>query len=154
MNHAIPQVYYAKEEGYNRVVTETGAIQWGPALAYAAAQFNLKCRVYVVRTAYEYKVDRRSFIEFLGGEAVPSPSPYTEVGRRYMKIKYGGSLGIAVSEAAEDAWVNDDTVIVPGSLLNSVLMYATINGLETKKQLEMIDEQPDIMIGFGFHRYF
>lgn len=149
VNTALAQVYYAAEAGYSRVVTETGAGQWGTAVAYAASLMGLRSTIYWVREAYEWKPERRRFMKLYGAEVLASPSDKTEFGRKLLKQdpNHKGTLGIAISEAAEDALRNTDTVYPVGSVLNYVLMHQTIIGLELVKQLEMIDEVPDIMIG-------
>lgn len=149
VNTALAQVYYAAEAGYSRVVTETGAGQWGTAVAYAASLMGLRSTIYWVREAYEWKPERRRFMKLYGAEVLASPSDKTEFGRKLLKQdpNHKGTLGIAISEAAEDALRNTDTVYPVGSVLNYVLMHQTIIGLELVKQLEMIDEAPDIMIG-------
>lgn len=149
VNTALAQCYFAKKEGYKRVTTETGAGQWGTALAYGAALLGLKCTIFWVRAVYNWKKDRRNFMSLLGAEVFPSPSPKTEVGRKlYRKNpKHPGSLGIAISEGLEDAEKNRDTIYCLGSVLNHVLLHQTIIGLETKKQFEKIGIAPDVMIG-------
>ncbi len=148
VNTALAQAYYAKEQGFERVTTETGAGQWGTALSYAAAMVGLRCTVYWVRAVYRWKKGRRNFMNMLGAEVFASPSPNTEVGRKlYEKNKeHPGSLSIAISEGLEDAKKDPKAVYVLGSVLNHVLLHQTIIGLETKKQLEKIGEYPDIMI--------
>ncbi|MCF8884460.1 MAG: TrpB-like pyridoxal phosphate-dependent enzyme [Nitrososphaerota archaeon] len=148
VNTALAQVYYAAEAGYSRVVTETGAGQWGTAVAYAASLMNLRSTIYWVREAYEWKPERRRFMKLYGAEVLASPSEKTEFGRSLLKQNpdHKGTLGIAISEAAEDALKNDDTIYPVGSVLNYVLLHQTVIGLETIKQLEIIDEVPDIMI--------
>ncbi|MEM3620927.1 MAG: TrpB-like pyridoxal phosphate-dependent enzyme [Nitrososphaerota archaeon] len=149
VNTALAQVYYAAESGYTRVVTETGAGQWGTAVAYAASLMGLKSTIYWVREAYEWKPDRRRFMKLYGAEVLASPSDKTEFGKSILKHdpNHEGTLGIAISEAAEDALKNPDTIYPVGSVLNYVLMHQTIIGLEVIKQLELIGEVPDIMIG-------
>lgn len=147
VNTALAQCYYAKKEGYKRVTTETGAGQWGTALAYAAALMGIKCTVYWVRAVYNWKVDRRNFIQLLGAEVFPSPSPKTKFGRSlYRQNKnHPGSLGIAISEGLEDAENDPNAIYCLGSVLNHVLLHQTIIGLETKKQFELFDDYPTIM---------
>lgn len=149
VNTALAQVYYAAEAGYSRVVTETGAGQWGTAVAYAASLMGLRSTIYWVREAYEWKPERRRLMKLYGAEVVASPSDKTEFGRRLLKQDpaHKGTLGIAISEAAEDALTNSDTAYPVGSVLNYVLMHQTVIGLEVVKQFEIIDEEPDIMIG-------
>jgi tryptophan synthase beta chain len=149
VNTALVQCYYAKKEGYERVTTETGAGQWGTALAYGAALSGLKCTIYWVRAVYQWKRDRRNFMQLLGAEVYASPSAKTEVGKKlYNKDhQHPGSLGIAISEGLEDAQKDPHAIYCLGSVLNHVLLHQTIIGLETKKQFEKIGAAPDIMIG-------
>lgn len=148
VNTALAQCYYAKKEGYKRVTTETGAGQWGTALAYGAALAGLKCTIYWVRAVYNWKQDRKNFMQLLGGEVYASPSPKTKFGRTlYRKAKnHPGSLGIAITEGIEDAKADPDTIYCLGSVLNHVLMHQTIIGLETQKQFAVFNDYPDIMI--------
>ncbi len=149
VNTALAQCYYAKKEGYNRVTTETGAGQWGTALAYGAALLGLKCTIYWVRAVYNWKRDRRNFMQLLGAEVFASPSPRTKVGRSLYKRnpRHPGSLGIAISEGLEDAQNDPNAIYCLGSVLNHVLLHQTVIGLETKRQFEKIGVEPDIMIG-------
>jgi tryptophan synthase beta chain len=148
-NTAIAQAYYNKKEGVKRLTTETGAGQWGSALALGCALFGLECKVYMVRVSYNQKPYRRILMETWGAKCVPSPSKDTEVGRRISAENpdHPGSLGIAISEAVEDAATHDDTHYSIGSVLNHVLLHQTIIGEETRKQMEMADAYPDIIIG-------
>lgn len=148
-NTAIAQAYYNKEQGIRRLATETGAGQWGTALALSCALFGLKCRIYMVRTSYENKPGRRIMAQIYGAEMFPSPSDQTNFGRKLLKENPNnpGSLGIAISEAVEDTLANEDTRYSLGSVLNHVLMHQTILGLEAKKQFELIDKYPDIICG-------
>jgi len=148
-NTAIAQAYYNKKEGIKRMTTETGAGQWGSALAMGCAFFGLECKVYMVRVSYNQKPYRRILMETWGAKAVPSPSPDTEVGRRLLteKPEHPGSLGIAISEAIEDAFNREDTHYSIGSVANHVLLHQTIIGEETRKQMEMADAYPDIIVG-------
>jgi tryptophan synthase beta chain len=148
-NTAIPQAYYNMAQGSERVVTETGAGQWGTALAMASALFGLKCSVYMVRVSYEQKPGRRVMMETLGADVVASPSKNTNFGRSLLESDPGnhGSLGIAISEAVEDAVTHDNTHYCLGSVLNHVLLHQTIVGQEAKKQFEMIDVEPDVIGG-------
>ncbi|MEO0094456.1 MAG: TrpB-like pyridoxal phosphate-dependent enzyme [candidate division WOR-3 bacterium] len=148
VNTALAQCWYAKQQGYERVTTETGAGQWGTALAYAAAVTGLKCTVYWVRSVYNWKKDRLSFMKMLGAEVHASPSPMTNVGRSlYEKNpEHVGSLGIAISEGLEDANKDPKAIYCLGSVLNHVLMHQTIIGLETKKQFEIFGDYPDMVI--------
>jgi len=148
-NTAIPQAYYCKAQGIERVVTETGAGQWGSALAMASAFFDLKCRAYMVRVSYDQKPGRRIMMETWGAEVFPSPSNQTKFGRSLLKKNKNdpGTLGIAISEAIEDTLANENTRYCLGSVLNHVLMHQTVVGLEAKKQFEMLDTYPDVVIG-------
>lgn len=148
VNTALAQVYYAKKEGFERLTTETGAGQWGTALAYAASLAGLKCTIYWVRAVYDWKVERRDLMSLYGAEVFASPSSRTKAGRELYKKNHAhpGSLGIAVSEGLEDALNDKKAVYCLGSVLNHVLMHQTIIGLETKKQFEKIDTYPDVVI--------
>jgi tryptophan synthase beta chain len=148
VNTALAQCYYAKKEGYERVTTETGAGQWGTALAHAASLLGLKCTIYWVRAIYNWKRDRRNFMQLFGADVSASPSPKTEVGRAlYEKDpNHPGSLGIAISEGIEDALKDTRAIYCLGSVLNHVLLHQTVIGLETKKQFEIFDDYPDVMI--------
>lgn len=148
-NTAIPQAYYSMTQGTERVATETGAGQWGSALAMASAFFDLQCRVYMVRVSYDQKPGRRTMMELWGAEVFPSPSNKTKYGRSLLKKrgKHPGTLGIAISEALEDTSANENTRYCLGSVLNHVLMHQTIIGLEAKKQFETLDVYPDVVIG-------
>ncbi len=148
-NTAIAQAYYNKLEGTRRLVTETGAGQWGTALAFACQKFGMACKVYMVRVSYDQKPYRKIMMQTYGAEILPSPSPMTRAGREILKNdpKSPGSLGIAISEAVEEAMEHDDTKYSLGSVLNHVLMHQTIIGLETKKQLEIAGEKADVIIG-------
>lgn len=134
-NTAVAQAYYNKKEGIKRITTETGAGQWGSALAMGCAFFGIECKVYMVRVSYDQKPYRRILMETWGAKCVPSPSPDTKVGRD-MLAKWPdcpGSLGLAISEAVEDAVTRDDTHYSLGSVLNHVLLHQTIIGEETRK---------------------
>ena len=148
LNTAIAQVYYNKQEGVKRIATETGAGQWGSALAYACNMFGLKCTVYMVKVSYEQKPYRKSLMRVWGAEIFASPSDKTNSGREALKAdpKSQGSLGLAISEAVEDAATHDDTRYSLGSVLNHVITHQSIIGLETKKQLEIAGEKPDVLI--------
>lgn len=148
VNTALAQAYYAKKEGYERLTTETGAGQWGNALAYASSLVELDLTVYWVRAVYNWKHGRRNFMELYGADVHASPSKKTEVGRALLREnpEHQGSLGIAISEGVEDALNDDKAIYSLGSVLNHVLLHQTIIGLETKKQFELIDEYPDIVI--------
>ncbi len=149
LNTSVAQAYYNKKEGVKRLATETGAGQWGSALAMGCQLFDLECKVYMVRVSYEQKPYRRIMMETWGANVVSSPSEDTEIGRKIRKEDpdCSGSLGIAISEAVEDAATRDDTMYSLGSVLNHVLMHQTIIGQEAKKQLEKADAYPDIIIG-------
>ncbi len=148
-NTAVAQAYFASIEGTERLVTETGAGQWGSALSFAGAQFGLNVRVYMVKVSYEQKPYRRLLMESWGAECFPSPTDMTEVGKmiRERFPDTSGSLGIAISEAVEEAAKNKDTKYAIGSVANHVLLHQTIIGLETKKQLEKEGLTPTVMIG-------
>jgi tryptophan synthase beta chain len=148
-NTAVPQAYYNAQEGVRRLTTETGAGQWGSALAFACSRFGLDCRVYMVRTSYDSKPYRRSMMETWGASVVPSPSDETNAGRAVLAENFEspGSLGIAISEAVEAAATREDTHYALGSVLNHVLLHQTVIGLELKAQLDKGGLQPDVMIG-------
>ncbi len=149
LNTAVAQAYYNKKEGVKRIATETGAGQWGSALAMGCAFFDIECKVYMVRISYDQKPYRRILMETWGAECIPSPSPDTNAGREMLKNwpDCPGSLGLAISEAVEDAASRDDTHYSLGSVLNHVLLHQTIIGEETIKQMEMADAYPDIVVG-------
>jgi len=148
-NTAVPQAFYNKEEGVKRLATETGAGQWGSALAFAGALFGLEVKVYMVKVSYQQKPYRKALMEAWGAQCVASPSPETNAGRQILKDHPSstGSLGIAISEAVEVAATHDDTKYALGSVLNHVLMHQTVIGQEAIAQLEMADDYPDIVIG-------
>jgi tryptophan synthase beta chain len=148
-NTALAQAYYNKVAGIKRLTTETGAGQWGSALSFACNQFGLEVKVYMVRVSYNQKPYRRIMMETWGGRCVPSPSPDTNAGRKFLaeNPEHPGSLGIAISEAIEDAVTSKDTKYSLGSVLNHVLMHQTIIGLEAEKQMEIAGEYPDVVIG-------
>ncbi len=147
-NTAIPQAYYNKEAGIKRISTETGAGQWGSALSLAGSFFGIEIVVYMVRVSYSQKPYRRIAMETWGGSVYPSPSNKTNAGRKILKDDPNnpGSLGIAISEAVEDAATRDDTNYSLGSVLNHVLLHQTVIGLEAKKQMEIANDYPDIII--------
>ena len=149
LNSAVPQAYYAKEQGLSGVTTETGAGQWGTALSVACAYFNLSCDVYMVKCSYEQKPFRRAMMNVFGASVAPSPSTLTEVGRKILAENPGttGSLGCAISEAVEAATAGGSKRYVLGSVLNQVLLHQSIIGLESKLALEMLGEYPDIVVG-------
>ena len=148
-NSAVPQAYYNKKEGIERLVTETGAGQWGSALAFSTQLFGLKCRVYMVKCSYEQKPYRRILMETWGAEVFPSPTTLTNAGRETLKKdpQTSGSLGISISEAVEDAATHDNTNYALGSVLNHVVLHQTVIGLELKKQFEILGKYPDILCG-------
>ncbi len=149
LNTAVAQAYYNKQEGVERITTETGAGQWGSALSLACNFFAIECKVYMVKISYLQKPYRKSMIRTWGATIVPSPSSDTEAGRRVLATDPDspGSLGIAISEAVEDAAKHENTKYSLGSVLNHVLMHQTIVGLEAKKQMEIANVYPDIVIG-------
>ena len=148
-NTAVAQAYYNKQEGVNRIATETGAGQWGSAMAFAGACFDIEIKVFMVRVSYNQKPYRRIMMETWGAKCVASPSEETKAGRDMLARdpECPGSLGLAISEAAEEAMSRDDTKYSLGSVLNHVLLHQTIVGLETKKVMEQIGEYPDIIVG-------
>ncbi len=148
-NTAVAQAFYNKEAGVKRLTTETGAGQWGSALAFACRLFGLECTVYMVRVSYEQKPYRRILMESWGATVFPSPTDRTNAGRTILAADPNspGSLGIAISEAIEDAATHDDTNYSLGSVLNHVLLHQTIVGLEAKAQFEKIGDYPDILVG-------
>jgi tryptophan synthase beta chain len=148
-NTAVAQAHYNKKEGRTRLATETGAGQWGSALAFACRLLGLECKVYMVRVSYDQKPSRRSMIKAWGAEIVPSPSEDTECGRAILAERPDspGSLGIAISEAVEDAAGRDDTAYSLGSVLNHVLLHQTVIGQEALAQMELAGAFPDVVIG-------
>ncbi|MBP7331153.1 MAG: TrpB-like pyridoxal phosphate-dependent enzyme, partial [Firmicutes bacterium] len=140
LNTAVPQVYYNKIEGMKRLTTETGAGQWGIALSQACNFFGLECIVYMVKISFQQKPYRRTMMEAFGARMYASPSDNTDTGRQILREDPDnmGSLGMAISEAVEDAIGRDDTHYALGSVLNHVLLHQTVIGLEAKKQLEMV----------------
>ncbi len=148
-NTAVAQAYYNKMEGVKRLTTETGAGQWGSALAFGCMLFGLECKVYMVKVSYNQKPYRRIMMETWGAQCVPSPSRDTKVGRNVLARDPDspGSLAIAISEAIEDAVTHKDTKYSIGSVLNHVLLHQTIIGEETRKQMEKADAYPDMIVG-------
>ncbi len=148
-NTAVAQAYFNMREGIERLTTETGAGQWGSALAFGCAMFDMKATVYMVRVSYDQKPHRRTLMELFGAEVYPSPSTNTEFGRRILKEDPDnpGSLGIAISEAIEDSLRDEKAKYSLGSVLNHVLTHQTVVGQEAKKQLEALDEYPDVVYG-------
>ena len=149
LNSAIAQVYYAKEQGLTSLTTETGAGQWGTALAEACSYYNIPLTVYMVKCSYEQKPFRKSIMQTFDATIIPSPSSTTNVGRKILETdpNSGGSLGCAISEAVEKAVTTEGCRYVLGSVLNQVLLHQSIIGLESKIAMEMLDEYPDIIIG-------
>ena len=148
-NTAVPQAYYNAKAGVRRLATETGAGQWGSSLAFAGAMFGLKVTVYMVKVSYEQKPYRRSMMHTWGAEVFASPTDKTQSGRQILAQDPGspGSLGIAISEAVEDAATHDDTKYSLGSVLNHVCMHQTVIGLEAQQQMKLAGEYPDVVIG-------
>jgi tryptophan synthase beta chain len=148
-NTAVAQAYYNKQEGIKRLTTETGAGQWGSALAMGCNFFGLELKVYMVKVSYFQKPYRRSLIETWGASVVPSPSPDTQAGQSILAADpdSSGSLGIAISEAVEDCVGREDTHYSLGSVLNHVLLHQTVVGEEALKQMEMAGDYPDVVIG-------
>lgn len=152
LNSAIPQAYYNKIEGITNITTETGAGQWGTALALATKMFGLELAVYMVKISYEQKPYRRSLMQTWGAQVIPSPSMSTKAGRKIITEhpNYQGSLGTAISEAIELAMQTPNCKYALGSVLNHVSLHQTIIGLEAEKQMAMAGEYPDVVIGcFG-----
>ncbi len=148
-NTAIAQAYYNMKEGIERLSTETGAGQWGSALALATTLFGLECTVYMVRISYQQKPYRKSLMQLWGAEVIPSPSSRTSAGKKILSKEPDspGSLGIAISEAIEDAGGHDNTHYSLGSVLNHVMLHQTVIGLEAKEQLAAVEDYPDYIIG-------
>ena len=148
-NTAIAQAYYNKREGITKLTTETGAGQWGSALAFACNFFGITCKVFMVKVSYEQKPYRKAMMRTWGAEVYPSPTNMTNAGRNILKMDPDcpGSLGIAISEAVEMAVGDEKTKYTLGSVLNHVLLHQTITGLESIKQFAMIDDYPDVLIG-------
>ncbi|MDI6756491.1 MAG: TrpB-like pyridoxal phosphate-dependent enzyme [Endomicrobiia bacterium] len=149
LNTALAQAYYNKKEGVKRLSTETGAGQWGSALSIASSFFGLKCTVYMVKVSYDQKPYRKIMIQSFGAEVFASPSDKTAAGRKILAEMpdTSGSLGIAISEAVEDAAKHDDVKYALGSVLNHVLLHQTVIGLEAQKQMEIAGDYPDVVIG-------
>jgi tryptophan synthase beta chain len=148
-NTSVPQAYYNKLEGTERLMTETGAGQWGSALAFACSQIGLECKVYMVKVSYQQKPYRRSMMHTWGAEVVPSPSEETQAGRQILAAdpKCPGSLGIAISEAVEAAVTTQGAKYTLGSVLNHVMLHQTVMGLEAEKQMALAEDYPDVVIG-------
>jgi tryptophan synthase beta chain len=149
LNTALPQAFYNRDEGIRKLATETGAGQWGSALAIAGAMFGLEVEVFMVRVSFDQKPYRRSFIQSFGADVVASPSERTNAGRAILAEDPDstGSLGIAISEAVEVAATHDDVKYSLGSVLNHVLLHQTVIGQEAMAQMEMAGETPDVVIG-------
>ncbi|MBM4168651.1 MAG: TrpB-like pyridoxal phosphate-dependent enzyme [Ignavibacteria bacterium] len=149
LNTALAQASFNAQEGVKRLTTETGAGQWGSALSMACSFYGLECKVYMVSVSFQQKPYRRALMQTFGATVTASPSSQTESGRKILKTNpnHPGSLGIAISEAIEDAAQRDDTKYSLGSVLNHVLLHQTVIGLEAKKQMEKAGEYPDIVIG-------
>jgi len=148
-NTAVPQAYYNKQEGVKRIITETGAGQWGSSLALAGSWFGIEIVVYMVKVSYQQKPYRRALMENVGATVIASPSPTTNAGRAILASTPDstGSLGIAISEAVEVAAQDPDARYALGSVLNHVLLHQTVIGLEAQAQLEMAGDYPDIIVG-------
>ncbi len=148
-NTAIAQAYYNAKEGTQTLVTETGAGQWGTALAYASLLFSLQCEVFMVNASFQQKPYRKIVMESYGAKVHASPSKETNYGRKVLKEKpdHPGSLGIAISEAIEKTVSTKNAKYSLGSVLNHVLLHQTVIGLEAQRQLEKIEEAPDVLIG-------
>jgi tryptophan synthase beta chain len=148
-NTAVPQAFYNKEQGVRKLVTETGAGQWGSSLAFAGALFGIDVKVYMVKVSFNQKPYRRALMETYGASCVPSPSLETNAGRQILAANpdSNGSLGIAISEAVEVAATNPDTKYALGSVLNHVLMHQTVIGIEAIEQMQRAGAEPDIIVG-------
>ena len=148
LNSAIPQAYFAKKEGVERLTTETGAGQWGTALSLACNLLDLECTVYMVKVSFNQKPDRKNIMNIYNGNVFASPSQNTKIGREILAENpdHPGSLGVAISEAMEEALENDEVKYTLGSVLNHVMLHQTIIGQELKTQLEIAEEEPDVMI--------
>jgi len=148
-NTAVPQAYYNKIGGTKRIASETGAGQWGSSIALACRMFGLECTVYMVKVSFNQKPYRKSMMQLWGAEVIASPSERTAAGRSILAQDpdSNGSLGIAISEAVEDAATREDTRYALGSVLNHVCLHQTVIGLEAKKQLEIAGDYPDVVIG-------
>jgi tryptophan synthase beta chain len=148
-NTAIPQAYYHKKEGTERLTTETGAGQWGTALALATALFDIDLTVYMTRSSYDQKPYRRTLMEVYGAEVHRSPSTKTNVWRKFLEKdpNHPGSLGLAISEAVEDCVTHDNTKYSLGSVLNHVLLHQSVVGQEARVQMDELDAEPDYVVG-------
>jgi len=148
-NSAVPQAYYNKIAGTKRIATETGAGQWGSSISLACQMFGLECTVYMVKVSYNQKPYRKSMMQLWGANVIPSPSNRTNAGRAILAHdpESNGSLGIAISEAVEDAATREDTRYALGSVLNHVCLHQTVIGLEAREQLALVGDYPDVVIG-------
>jgi tryptophan synthase beta chain len=148
-NTAVPQAYFNKIAGTKRIASETGAGQWGSSIALACKMFGLECTVYMVKVSFQQKPYRKSMMQLWGAEVIASPSPRTNAGRGILAQDPAsqGSLGIAISEAVEDAATREDTRYALGSVLNHVCMHQTVIGLEAKEQMKLAGDTPDVVIG-------
>jgi tryptophan synthase beta chain len=148
-NTAVPQAYYNKIAGTRRIASETGAGQWGSSMALAAKMFGLECTIYMVKVSFQQKPYRKSMMQLWGAEVIASPSDRTNAGRAILARDPGnqGSLGIAISEAVEDAATREDTRYALGSVLNHVCLHQTVIGLEAKEQMKLAGDTPDVIIG-------
>jgi tryptophan synthase beta chain len=148
-NTSVPQAYYNKMEGIQRLTTETGAGQWGAALSFACKMFDVKCKIFMVKVSYHQKPYRRMMMHLWGGEVTPSPSMETQCGQAILEKdpECPGSLGIAISEAVEAAVTQEGVRYTLGSVLNHVLLHQTVIGLEAEKQMQLAEDYPDIVMG-------
>ncbi len=148
-NTAVAQAYYNKIAGTKRIASETGAGQWGSSIALACQMFGLECTVYMVKVSFSQKPYRKSMMQLWGANVIPSPSNQTNAGRAILAEhpESNGSLGIAISEAVEDAATREDTRYALGSVLNHVCLHQTVIGLEAKEQLALVGDYPDVVIG-------
>jgi tryptophan synthase beta chain len=149
LNTAVPQAFYNKQAGIKRIATETGAGQWGTAMSYACNMYGLECTVYMVKVSFQQKPYRKSMMQVWGANIIASPSNVTDAGRAMLAKDPNnqGSLGLAISEAVEDALKREDTHYALGSVLNHVCLHQTVIGLEAKEQLRMAGDYPDVVIG-------
>jgi len=148
-NTSVPQAYYNMKAGIERIATETGAGQWGSALAFATMLYDLECTIYMVRSSYTQKPYRKSMMQVWGATCIPSPSTKTASGRAVLEKdpETPGALGIAISEAVEDAATHENTNYALGSVLNHVCLHQSVIGLECREQLALVDDYPDVVIG-------
>lgn len=148
-NTAVAQAYYNAKQGIRRLTTETGAGQWGSAMSFASTQYDVECKVYMVKVSYQQKPYRRSMMKMWGGNVTPSPSEETESGRQILAHDPDspGSLGIAISEAVEAAVNREDSRYTLGSVLNHVMLHQTVIGMEVQQQMELYGDSPDVLVG-------